>query len=85
MKRQIICMKCNKEYWNLFNLIGDEATAAGEHIKNIKGMALREYLCDFCGTTIKQSEKCTANSIWSDRGGIPYFEWENEFISIEEE
>lgn len=79
MKRQIICKKCNKKHPRLF---ATGAPYPGEHIKNVKGRAIRRYRCDFCNKEIEEGVKCHAVSFWAEHGRHRYYEWEQEFITV---
>lgn len=76
MKQMIICRNC-RESWEA--QIGKHA---GEHVKLVKGKALKDFLCDSCvpATTISKGEHCSAVSIWTDRMPIPYYPWEHDYI-----
>jgi hypothetical protein len=52
---------------------------AGEWVERLHGHALRDYLCDWCGTEIKKGELCAAWSCGLDTQR--YYPWEYRFIS----
>jgi len=79
MKSQIICKQCNHDFPNLFDNKDDESL--GEHIKNVVGFSKQDCMCDFCGRGIRKNSVCSANSIWSDHGGQPYYKWESDYIN----
>ena len=77
MKQQIICPKCKDESRKLFPT---DTPYPGEHVKFVKGEALKDYRCDGCGEVIKTGDECSAFSIWADHGAQPYYPWEKDFI-----
>jgi hypothetical protein len=78
MKREILCMGCKADFRQQFP---DDNPYPGEHIKIVSGFAGFDMVCDGCGCPVGLWTECAAVSIWADRGGIPYYEWEREFIS----
>jgi len=78
MKREILCPKCRI---NVRKLFPTDNPYPGEHVMFIDGMALMQYRCDNCDNTILPGDKCTAFSSWADYGGVPYYEWEGEYIN----
>ena len=76
MKRSILCLKCTQRHKSI------KRSYQGEHIKFVSGKAKEHFICDFCGTPISISDECTAESIWADYGGRPYYEWERDFIDV---
>ena len=54
----------------------------GENNKSKRGNAQEEFLCDQCAGKIPQGSPCYARSIWMDGQGIPYYEWEKEYIVV---
>jgi len=78
MKREILCLECKKTFREQFP---DDNPYPGEHIKIVSGFAGLDLVCDGCGDPLMTGYRCAAVSIWSDRGGIPYSEWEGEYIS----
>lgn len=78
MKQEIICEKCLPELRTLFPTSNPYH---GEHVKFVSGKARKDFFCDHCGKEITATSKCTAFSIWADHGGIPYYNWESEFIT----
>lgn len=86
MKREIRCKECTD---NLFKYTGAKYIAElgkfvdiypGEHAKRKFGKAIRNYSCDICGCDIAKNYECFAVSFWADYGGVPYYEWEHEYI-----
>jgi len=77
MKREIVCITCREK---LLNLFPTDNPYPLEHVKFVDGKARKEFFCDHCGREINTTEKCTAVSIWADYGGIPYFEWEPDYL-----
>ena len=91
MKREMLCFSCNNKLMALHgsrlmtDSNGVELVAdpyPGEHVKHIRGNALRTLLCDQCNKVITENELCWAVSIWADYGGIPYYPWEDEFLKV---
>ena len=83
MKRMIACEKCSHRPIPSFE---------GEWFKRVHGVAKNDMLCDWCSTgsgdnleatPIKKGDKCSAESMGLDGHGIPYYEWESEFITKE--
>ena len=74
MKRMIACEKCA---WR------PTPQYSGEWFKRIRGTAKKDMLCDYCcpPAEIKAGDKCAAESMGVDGHGIPYYEWEGDFIS----
>jgi hypothetical protein len=81
MKRDILCNKCAKDRREQYPT---DTPYPEEHIKFVHGTARGDMLCDGCTyrTEIKKGEECCAFSSWADYGGIPYNEWEHEFIEF---
>jgi hypothetical protein len=88
MKREILCLKCAAERSKRHGLIHVPELQAivdpfpGEHVKYVRGISKSNFFCDACATIniINPGEECFAISTWADYGGIPYFEWEDEYI-----
>lgn len=74
MKREIVCVECYER------LKPERKSYPGEYIKAVHGTARESFLCDICGKSIPKGDKCIAQSIWADYGGIPYYEWEFEYV-----
>lgn len=73
MKKEIICLDCQKKLERM-NL-----NFPNEKVIWKKGIASTGYLCDLCGTEIKEGSLCVAESIFRiDRE--KYIPWENEHI-----
>jgi hypothetical protein len=77
MKREILCLECKTDFREQFPV---DNPYPGEYIKIIAGAAIVLLICDGCGDELAIGCRCAAVSIWTDRGGIPYYEWEGEFI-----
>ena len=77
MKREIVCPKCELKLRKLFP---KESPYPGEHVKFINGLASIDFICDQCGEPILTKNECAAVSFWADYGGIPYFEWEEDYL-----
>ena len=77
MKQQIVCKKCEPSLRKLFPT---DTPYPGEHVKFVSGKAKRDFLCDRCGCDINATDSCHAVSTWADYGGIPYYEWETEYL-----
>jgi hypothetical protein len=90
MKREIVCSeKCKPKF--SYKLLTDEKGISyiadpypGEYCKTVKGKAKGIYICDACGKSIKKGDVAIAISIWADYTGLPYFEWEDDFIERED-
>ncbi len=76
MKQMILCDTC-KPWWidRCRNNPYPE-----EKIKVVSGIAKNNYICDTCGTMLEKGTPCAAVSISVDRGGVPYYEWEHDYI-----
>ena len=75
MKREIYCMKCHNKTWEHIKKV---AGTYNEGVVFKKGKSLRDCVCDWCATKIKEDEACVARSIHTPR--TPYFVWESEFL-----
>lgn len=82
MKRMIACEKCAQR---------PEPYYEGEWFKRVSGTAKADMLCDWCSTgkgralqatLIKKGEKCAAESMGLNGHGIPYYEWESEYLIL---
>ena len=82
MKREILCPICRANRRKLFPT---DNPYPEEHIRFVDGIAKIGMLCDSCIITISPGDECTAFSGWADYGGIPYYEWEPEYITINEQ
>ena len=82
MKRQVLCPECSKKTRDLFPT---DTPYPGEFVKFVVGNALAFMNCDSCNGDIKPGAACVAVSIWADHGGIPYFAWEHNFITLLDE
>lgn len=74
MKCEITCAKCT-ERWR--KMVGKYP---GEHIKLVEGSALRDFICDGCGTPLPIGQTVHAMSLYTAR--TPYFSWEADFIAV---
>lgn len=77
MKREILCPEC---FVKMRKLFPTDTPYPGERVKFVPGRALYGFNCDSCGNNIKEASPCNAVSIWADYGGVPYSEWENNYI-----
>ena len=80
MKREIVCSGCEPKLRKLFPT---ESPYPGEHVKFVRGLSIIKCVCDSCGQDIKVAEIVCAFSAWADYGGIPYSEWEDEYIDLD--
>lgn len=80
MKQQIFCDLCGKE---IRKLHPTDEPYPQEHIKFLKGFSLDDYICDYCGKFIREDDVAWAFSTWADYGGVPYYEWEKDFIKLD--
>ena len=78
MKREILCTNCKNDLRKLFP---NDNPYEGEHIKFVSGTANHTMICDKCETSILQGTLCHAISIWADDHGIPYYPWEQDYLS----
>ena len=74
MKREIRCTDCSKK------LQASVKPVLFEHLKIVPGRSRKQCVCDDCCCRIQAGDPCDAISIWSDLGGIPYYEWEKDFL-----
>lgn len=82
MKQEIVCPECKAKLREMFP---SDNPYPGEHVKFTDGIAKKDYRCDNCDTPIKKDTLCTAFSVWADHGRVPYYPWENNFITTKEE
>lgn len=80
MKQEILCPPCAVDLRNHFPT---DNPYPGEYLKFLPGLALSDFLCDYCGIAILTDQDCTAYSVWTDRR--PYIPWEQIYIKIEED
>ncbi len=75
MKRMIVCEKCSHR---------PQPHYSGEWFKRVNGTAKKQMLCDYCcpPVKIKKGDKCAAESMGVNHYGIPYYEWESDFLNI---
>ncbi len=91
MKREILCTECAEKRIKNFGMEKSGASIftadpyPQEHVKLVQGKAVQPFICDYCAVDIMPEEKCFASSIWADHGAQPYYEWEDEFITIKKE
>ena len=71
MKRTISCKECISIPAPYF---------VGEWYKRIQGIAKGDMLCDWCGAKISKDDKCFAESMGLNKQGVPYYQWETEYI-----
>jgi len=79
MKREIICPECKEKLRKLFTT---DNPYEDEHVKFLRGTALKNYICDNCGNIINENDLCYAFTIWADYSPAPYQEWEHKYINI---
>jgi len=77
MKQEIVCNTC---YADLKRLFPKENPYPGEHVKFVKGRALKEFICDNCGCDLKEDDEAVAFTIWADHARQPYKSWESEYL-----
>ncbi len=77
MKCQILCKTCEAEYRKMFP---NPSPYPGEYIKFVNGKALFNMRCDECNEDILMTEEICAMTIWAENGGIPYREWEGQYL-----
>lgn len=82
MIRKILCKKCEVESKLLFP---NESPYPAEHIKFVPGIIKRACFCDNCDKRIHTKEEVCAFSIFTNEGEIPYFEWEDEYLTLKED
>ena len=75
MKRMIACEKCSHRPHPYY---------PGEWFKRVIGIAKIQMLCDYCSLSveIKKGDKCAAESMGIVGHGIPYYEWESDYLEI---
>lgn len=82
MKRELQCRECAEHLKNVFN----KTPAPGEHVKYVEGvLKLSGLICDFCGRPLEVGKNVYCMSIWADYGGVPYYQWEHEYVIYKEE
>jgi len=79
MKREILCEKCES---HLESPKRFASKYPGEHQKIVAGLAHADFKCDSCGRDLEKEALVYCVSLWADYGGIPYFVWEHECVSI---
>lgn len=96
MKREILCPDCHKSALRSASIqitaAPGEATerllsdmvrrivTPPEQTKYVVGTLHRSLYCDLCDKPISAGDYAVARSIWSDAGGVHYFEWESECL-----
>lgn len=72
MKRMILCKSCSHKKLN------------DDHQKviNVRGLAIKEYRCDWCGKMLPKDLPAVASSIMNF--GERYNPWESEYLKIRE-
>lgn len=88
MKREICCDKCARDWLRTNGIkVGPDGTvpaskafelAEGETIKQVRGVLLRNGMCDGCGAQLSAGTVGVAVSLYSH--SLPYFAWEDEWI-----
>lgn len=90
MKREILCLNCAAERFKRYGLAYVPKLQAivdpypREHVKYLRGISKGDFFCDACASLkpINKGDECFAVSTWADYGGLPYYEWEYEFITF---
>lgn len=77
MRRMILCLDCRADAQEAYKT---DVLEQDEHVKYVAGKAKQNFLCDTCGCEIKAQYPCCAFSNWSDYSGLPYYNWESDFI-----
>jgi hypothetical protein len=81
MKQEILCKECALKIRERFPT---NNPFPGEHIMFVKGVAKTDMKCDGCHELkeLKTGEEVYAFSLWTDYEGIPYYPWENKYITL---
>ena len=84
MKREILCFSCENNSRKRFKCdsVDFAVPFANEYVKYVPGKAKRCFTCDHCGLLLRTGDVCCAVSIRTTRGGIPYYEWEHEYLEL---
>lgn len=88
MKREILCPDC---YKSALRSAGVSASASQEDLvrclvtppertKYVTGTLHHACYCDVCNKPMSKGDDAVARSIWSDVGGVSYYEWESEYL-----
>lgn len=80
MKREILCPTCHKLNEKLISACEPDC---GEHTKIVEGLAIDNFVCDRCNSILTVGSFCAASSIWFENHGIPYYPWEQDYITIQ--
>ncbi len=72
MKREILCLKCEKKL--------KPKKYPGEWFRRVDGVAMKDYVCDHCDVKIKEGSICCAESMGLD--SQPWLPWEQGFIRL---
>lgn len=96
MKRGILCPNCHKLALHSAGIqitaAPGEATdrllegmvrrivTPPEQTKYVTGTLHHACYCDLCDKPMSKGDYAVARSIWSDAGGVHYFEWESEYL-----
>lgn len=81
MKREVV-NEVGRQWWKKM-----QGRFPGEHIKIVRGSALRDMTCDYTGERIHKGEPCACVSVWTDalsEQGKGYYPWETEYIERED-
>lgn len=89
MKREILCEGCARDVQKMFALpevtelvqSAPEGLASDERIRMVRGELRLQCLCDACGVLLPVESRAWACSLWSTRYGIPWREWEPEYLA----
>lgn len=89
MKRMILCKICaaNFKGTKRTGMLAkgnpvDLGVYPGEFVTQVPGRARKYFRCDYCNTTIKALDRCTAVSIYTEISPNGYYEWEHEELII---
>jgi len=78
MRRELLCRTCADE------AMKQMGNYPGEHHKWRSGTVQERMFicCDRCVADLPSGTWVMALSIWTDRGGIPYYEWEHDYLDF---
>lgn len=80
MKREVLCKDCAVQMRKMFP---NDSPYPGEHVKFVNGKSKVQCICDRCSKPINPGDEICAFSSWADYGGVPYSEWEDEYLEKE--
>lgn len=78
MKRDINCDPCAKAWPDRKGRDKND-----EEVVKVRGVALRDFVCDSCAIPVLQGSLCTAVSVLG-RGQV-YYEWEHDYLQSVEQ